>query len=355
MRDLVYHPQSGLMLDFAKDDFGGPQQAAIIQAWHDGWRPGPGDLICHFHRNYERPWLYLQQRGGLMIAAHWHNTGLADSHRIVHGMSDEHQSQVEYVQRAGESAGFEAKREVGLPTSVRSDAVIYGSKVRMGVEVQRSPLTIRAAKVRTTKARYAGVEPVWFSDSKSDPSWLGHVPGIRMNPEVPWDTLPGQRSVTVVSGVRVLSPKPCQEMRNGQCPMRRYGCNQWHPDHEPRLNTFVDDLAALVPAGELVPIVFQTLSGRKQVLIFSAVDKERYEAMVEAPADLPLHQRTPQTPQRSGRIDCNADAGGYVETPRCAEHGNFLTEIVPGRLYCRFCHQTDMNARGLGNYRVPGQ
>jgi hypothetical protein len=144
-----------------------------------------------------------------------------------------------------------------------------------------------------------------------------------MNPEVPWDRLPGQRSVTVVSGVRVLVPKRCQDIRNGQCPRRRYGCNQWHSDHEPRPERFVDDLAELVPAGELVPILYLTLSGRVQVLIFSRPDKARYELIVEAPADVPLRQPPRERLGQGDRIDCTADAGRFVSAPRCPEHGVF--------------------------------
>lgn len=361
MRDLVLHPRSGLLLDFAEENFGGDEQQAIIADWYERRQAGrkplvdEGEFICHVHRNRDRPWLYLRQRDGLLIAAHWRNTGLAGSHEIVHGVSDEHKRQVDYLQRAGETAGFEVKREVALATKVRSDAVIYGTQVQMGVEVQRSGLTATAAKARTTKARHAGIEPVWFSDSRSDPRWLGHVPGIRMNPEVPWDTLPGQRSVSVVSGVRVLVPKQCQDIRNGQCPQRRYGCTEWHPDHEPRLNTFVDDLAELVPAGELVPILYRTSSDREQVLILSKPDKARYESMIGAPADVPLRQRIREQFREGSRIDCVADAGGFVQSLRCPEHGIFLIENVPGKHYCRLCHQRHMNAKASPTTPFPSQ
>ena len=33
MKGLVEHPRSGLTLDFAEDDFGGSEQAAIIADW----------------------------------------------------------------------------------------------------------------------------------------------------------------------------------------------------------------------------------------------------------------------------------------------------------------------------------
>jgi len=357
VRDLVLHQPSGLVLDFAEDDFGSAEHAAIIQAWRDrGHKPQfKGEFICLLHRNHKEPWLYLRQQDGLLIAAHYPGSGLAGSHEIVHGVSDEHKRQVDYVQRAGESVGFKVRREVALATKVRSDAVIYGSQVQMGVEVQRSGLTARAAKARTTQARHAGVEPVWFSDSHSDPKWLGRVPGVRMNPDVAWDRLPGQRSVTVVSGVRMLAPKHCQDIRNGQCPRRRYGCNQWHPDHEPRPETFVDDLAEMVPAGELLPILYRTLSGREQVLIFSKLDKARYESIVGAAADVPIHARTRERLQQADRIGCTADAGPFAQSPRCEEHGIFLVDLVPGRPYCRFCHQRDMNARGLAIYPLPNR
>jgi len=171
--------------------------------------------------------------------------------------------------------------------------------------------------------------------------------------DAPWDTLPRQRSVTVVSGVRVIVPQQCQNIRNSQCPRHRYGCNEWHPEHEPRRNTFVDDLAAMVPAAELVPILYRTLSGREQVLIVSRADKARYESIVGAPADVPLRQRTRERLQQADRIDCTADAGAFVQSPRCEEHGIFLVDLVPGRPYCRLCHQRDMNVKGLANYPLP--
>jgi hypothetical protein len=57
MRDLVLHSRSGLLLDFAEDDFGGEEQQAIIADWHERRRAGrkplvdEGEFICHVHRN----------------------------------------------------------------------------------------------------------------------------------------------------------------------------------------------------------------------------------------------------------------------------------------------------------------
>lgn len=378
MRDLVIHSQSGLVLDFAEDDFGGDDQAEIINAWLDRGRADPGEFICHYHRNHAQPSLYLQQRGELLVAAHWPRSGLGGTHEIIHGVSDEHKRQVEYMQRAGQAVGFDVQTEVRLPTRVRPDAVIYGPKVQMGVEVQRSALSVAAAKTRTTKARRAGVQPVWFSDSQSNPKWLGAVPGVRMNPDTSWEAVPGHHSVMVVSGVRSIVGRRCRNIPNGQCPRRRYGCNEWHPDHDPR-PTLVDDLAELFPVGDLVPIQYRTFSGRELILVVTRNDKARYEAMVGRPADVPLQPRR-EKPQPAERIECSADAGPtsasqerhlqapptyapttfiepeqvepYRPTPRCVLHGTFLIELVPGKLYCPACHRREMNALGLANYPV---
>lgn len=314
MRDLVLHHPTGLLLDFAEDDFGGEREAAVIDAWRRTHGSGHGEFICWTHRAHEKPWLYLQARGDLLVACHWPGSELAGTHEISHGVSDEHKRQVEYILRAGAAAGFDVKTEVRLPTKVRSDGVIYGP-TEMSAEVQRSALTAREAKARTTKARKAGVLPIWFSDAaNSDPLWLGSVPGVRMN-EQQWNTVPRAGSVTVVSGTRIIVPRRCQNIPNSRCPDRRRGCNRWHPTHEPRLGTTVDDLAALVPAGELVPILFRKLSGHgEHVFIVSRNDKARYESMVGQSADLPLRQKE-RRPRAGSRTTCSADAGTRLCIP----------------------------------------
>jgi hypothetical protein len=355
MRDLVFHPDSGLLLDFADEEFGGSAQTAIIedwQDWHHRRHARQGEFICHRHRNHERPWLYLQQRGSLLVACHWQGTELAGSHEIAHGVSDEHRRQVEYVQRAGEAAGFAVRTEVRLPTKVRPDAVVYGSLVSMGVEVQRSDLSVSVAKARTTKIRRAGILPVWFSDRRTNPPWLWTVPGVRMSQDVSWDALPPHRTVMVWSGIRAIVGRRCRNIRNSRCPDRGW-CNAWHADHEPR-PTLVDDLAEGFPAGELVPIQYRAPSGREVVLIVSRNDKARYEALTGLSGDLPLKDRKVK-PQHTERILCGTDAGAemplvtsegwvfppYIPAPRCEVHGTFMIELVPGKHYCRFCFQAN--------------
>jgi hypothetical protein len=318
VRDLVFHPQSGLTLDFAEGDFGGTAEAAIIAEWEARRDAGHrtlavlGEFICQHHRNHEQPSLFLSKRpNGQIIASHWHGSGLDGSHTIVHGVSDEHRRQVDYMQRAGEAEGFEVETEVHLPTLVIPDAVIYGPEAFMGVEVQRSKVTATLAKARTTKARHAGVLPVWFSDSRSHPAWFGQVPGVRMNPDTSWDTLPRSRSVMVVSGVREIIPRRCQSIHNGGCPQRRYGCNRWHADNGP-MGVYVDDLAASVPAGKLVPVLYQPYGdqGQSWVFIVTSDDKGRFEDIAGRSGDLPLRERPRPRGDQAGRIDCTSASAG---------------------------------------------
>jgi hypothetical protein len=182
VRDLVYHQPSGLLLDFAEEDFGGAGQDAVIADWVARRAAGrvpltvEAEFVCHRHRDRERPALYLRKDHGQIIAAHWPGSSLAGSHEIVHGISDEHRRQVDYLQRAGQAKGFEVGTEVHLETRVIPDAVVYGPQVAMGVEVQRSKLTAAKAKARTTQARRGGVLPVWFADSQAPPRWSSRSP-----------------------------------------------------------------------------------------------------------------------------------------------------------------------------------
>lgn len=334
MRDLVLHQPTGLLLDFAAPDFGGPAQSEIIDGWRHRGRTLPGEFVCCAHRDYERPWLYLQQRGGLLVAAHWPGSGLAGSHEIHHGVSDEHKRQVEYISRAGAAAGYEIATEVRLPTHVRPDAVIYGP-ITTGVEVQRSALTVAAAKARTTKARRAGVLPVWFSDAaRRDPLWMWHVPGVRMH-EQAWDTLPRARSVTVVSGVRVIVPRRCRDIPHSMCAARRRGCSQYHPTHEPKLGVTVDDLAVLVPAGEITPIAYKTISGRRQVLLVSHDHRALYESMTGTTAELPLPLPR-QAAYAGSRIDCTTAAAGGPAAVCCGRRAPGV-QGGPLVLSCQLC------------------
>jgi hypothetical protein len=82
----------------------------------------------------------------------------------------------------------------------------------------------------------------------------------------------------------------------------------------PQRGVFADDLAGLVPIGELVPMEFKTFGGRKLILIVFAEGKARHEAMVGHSADLTLNQmaRRRMPAGREGLVACTSPSAGAL-------------------------------------------
>jgi hypothetical protein len=321
MRDLVEHPSTGLTIDFSRADFGGPEQTAVIDEWRarraagrSGRLSDPGEFVCHLHRDHEHRFMYLRmdedtERVG---AAHWPGSGL-EAHTIVHTPSPEHDYQAEYLGNAAQAVGHQVAMEEYLPTGVKPDLLISGPRAIMSAEVQRSRIGVPTAKRRTTQALLAGATPTWFTDTRANPKWLGHVPGVRFNPDTSWDTVPHPRTVSV-AGVRHILERNCRKWPGSPCPRHSRGCTAWHPDHTPQRGVFADDLAELVPVGELVPMEFKTFGGRKLVLVVFADSKARYEAMVGHSADLTLNStaRRRMPAGQEGLIACASPTAGAL-------------------------------------------
>jgi hypothetical protein len=77
---------------------------------------------------------------------------------------------------------------------------------------------------------------------------------------------------------------------------------------------FADDLAELVPVGELVPMEFKTFGGRGLVLIVFADSKARYEALMGQSADLTLNasSRRQMPAGQEGLIECTSPSPSAV-------------------------------------------
>jgi hypothetical protein len=253
---------------------------------------------------------------------------------------------------------------------VRPDGVIYGPSINMGIEIQRSKLSVPQIKGRTTKARRAGVESVWFSDGQTRPPWMWKVPSVHMNPDTSWKSVPPPRTVMVASGVVSIVAKRCDDIRESKCPLRRYGCRRWHPQFGDRFGIWVDDLAEYMPAGKVLPMLYKALSGREMVVLTPKDDKARYEQMVGHAADVPMPKR--KETHQATRIDCIANAGDtrpaaaqiteilppnlrVAHGERCPTHERALLTNVPGKTYCPLCFADLMRSRGLrGSYETGG-
>lgn len=121
---------------------------------------------------------------GRVAAVHWPGSGL-EAHTIVHASSPQHGYQAEYLGNAAQAVGHQVAMEEYLPTGVKPDLLISGPRAVISAEVQRSRISVPTAKRRTTQAILAGATPTWFTDTRTNPKWFGHVPGVRFNPEIP--------------------------------------------------------------------------------------------------------------------------------------------------------------------------
>lgn len=146
----------------------------------------------------------------------------------------------------------------------------------------------------------------------------------------------------MVSGTGKISAKRCGP--GDQCPNRRSGyCGGFHPVRSPLHKLYVDDIAAQVPAGELVPMRYR-LQGKEKgdaIYLVTPKDKALYEELTGRPSELVFHPAAERTPRRpdNRRIDCAGDAGSVVaqqnELPDRSDappDGEIPAE-------CRQCHQ----------------
>jgi hypothetical protein len=128
---------------------------------------------------------------------------------------------------------------------------------RTGIEVQHSQLQSRLAKSRTTKSFRAGWLPVWFLDSDRTPPWFHEVPALGCN-KLPWSSLPPRRSATALGPSRFVA-RACTVTNFGTCPngtkkRPKPHCREYHPSREPWPGLTVDDVAAMLPAEQIVPM-----------------------------------------------------------------------------------------------------
>jgi hypothetical protein len=194
------------------------------------------------------------------------------SHEVVHE-TDEHRRQKEYHVRAAEAAGLIAETEVSTGKT-RLDVRISGGKVPTGIEIQHSDISAANAKQRTTKSYRAGYTVAWFNDRGSRPGFLREVPAYGCN-ALPWrDRLPEARAATATGLVHVEAVR-CEIGAFEKCPDGyTRPCGLFHPKREPWRGLTVDDVAALVPNGQIVP-----LAARNGIYLTSPKSLARYQEL----------------------------------------------------------------------------
>jgi len=153
-------------------------------------------------------------------------------------MSDEHKRMAEYHVAAARAEGLSADMEVTTSGRTRVDVVVDG---RIGIEVQRSALTVRAAVDRTARSMTAGLESIaWCGLMRAQ--WTGKVPGYQ------W---------LDVDRVLREMPQPRSVRSRGLATFRAergfYG--RWIPKLEP-LTVLVDDAVIRMAEGSIKAVIF---------------------------------------------------------------------------------------------------
>jgi hypothetical protein len=291
MQRQIRHVPDGIVLDLDRPDLGHPDGVDILlhhyrqsstAGMHDS-QTAPA-FICMKHENGTYPGLYLKKtRRGEWFAVHYVGDGSCGPYRLPSPMSDEHKRQAEYWARAAQDSGYDVETEWRLHTGTRPDVFIRGPNLT-GVEVQRSLIKAVTAVDRTRQAEAAGVRDLWFTDNTTRPEWFDRVPSVGQNVIPGYDPwrhgTPPRRSVTATN-LRRIVPVRCTVSCGYQCANGRNFCGRYHPRSRPWTGFTVDDVAAQIPAGDMVAIRLLR-PGRKKpgdIAIVPPVDQRLYEEM----------------------------------------------------------------------------
>lgn len=269
----------------------------LIRSLHRRVVRGQRTLIClQSSVNDDAAEMFIRLSGNKYWAVHF--AGGAHGAHEISIETDEHRRQKDYWHRAAEDAGYRASKEFRTGGGTVLDVAIEGPR-RTGIEVQHSLIEVKLVKSRTTKSYRAGWLPVWFLDSDRTPAWFHHVPAVGCN-RISWGDLPPRRAATAV-GLTKFSPLKCTAGAFDACPAgRKRPCGGWHPQREPWGGLTVDDVAAMVPAEQILPM--RDAKGR--VHLVSSENLELYRGLTGFTGDY--------APDNSGRR-----GGAATQTMQC--------------------------------------
>jgi hypothetical protein len=351
MRAAIRYVPEAIELDLAEPDLGHPDGHQILERhYHQSNQPRPEfnrhrpAFVCLRHAAGTNPGLYLKKINGHWWAVHYESSS-CDSIRVPAPMSDAHRRQVEYWARAAEDAGWRVELGARLAAGTRPDALIRGP-VPTSIEIQRDAMTAPAAVARSRKAQLGEVLDVWFSSRTPAPKWTFRVPSV-LELGLPWDVVPPRRTAAA-AGLRVIEPVRCSQENFRRCPETQgRQCQQHHPRERPWRNVLIDDVAARVPAGEIVPMRFRRSSRSHDVYLVPPSSLELYEELTGTEAGLSLGRDEPAAAaapaaRAAGHADCRSDQAGLLPAVRCFRCGE--AAAGPGGVLCPGCRH-DIEAR----------
>lgn len=344
MRAQISYVPEDIVLDLGRADLGHPRGREIVERHYrqsESSRPefsrqNPA-FVCLRHETGTNPGMFLKRIGDQWWACHYERSHCG-SMRIPAPVSDEHKRQADYWARAAEDAGWSVELEHGLATGTRPDMLISGGPVSTGIEIQRYDLPVDKAVRRTTKALRASVLDVWFTNQAPPPKWAFKVPSVTEN-SLPWNVVPPRRAATA-TGLRIIKPARCTIETFPRCPSTgRRVCGNQHPVDEPWRRMLIDDVAARVPAGEIVAMTFRRTSKASDVLLVSPESLALYEDMTGKKARLSLGgtQGMMRATRPAGEIECRnnqPEDPAAVRCYKCRENA-----AGPGGILCPSCVQ----------------
>jgi hypothetical protein len=341
MRAAIRYVPEDIVLDLGRQDLGHPDGRKILERhYHQSEQSHPEfngqnpAFVCLRHDSGTNPGIFLKRIGEQWWAWHYERSRCG-SMRVPAPMSDEHKRQADYWARAGVDAGWPVEMERALPTGTRPDVLIHGP-VDTGIEVQRYAMTVPAAVRRSHKAQLGNVLDVWFTNRTPAPKWTYKVPSVMEN-SLPWDVVPRRRTA-LATGLRSITPVRCSVENFPRCPETGgRQCEKDHPADEPWRGLLIDDVAAQVPAGEIVPMRFRRNSRTSDVFLVSPASLALYEDMTGrkagfsfGPYDGPLRQSRP-----AGEVECHNDQPDDPATVRCFRCRENVAG--PGGILCLLC------------------
>ncbi len=348
MSTFVLHTATNRMLDLAQLS---EQDYILISSMRGQIRHGDRVLLCQAAAagDDEGAEMYIKQRNDRYFAAHFPGSGCTQVHEIARE-SDEHRRQKDYWQRAAEEAGYQASQELRTGNGTILDVAIEGPR-RTGIEVQHSALDTKLAKSRSTRSFRAGWLPVWFLDSDHTPRWFHSVPAVNCNVQLPWSTtLPPRRSATALGPSKFVA-KLCTATNFGTCPAgprnrKKRPCGHHHPAREPWFGLTVDDVAAMIPAEQIVPM----RDVRGNVHLVDHENLALYEELTGSdaayrPTTSKQHRRSTTTSSRCAN-PIHDQVAAYVEST-CSKCGHAPTG--PGGVLCLACRMALEN-RPVSSY-----
>jgi hypothetical protein len=296
----------------------------------------------------------LNNGGGLTVAKvngswflrHFPGDPCGAVHRIA-PETDDHKRAKDYLVGAAQRSGLHADTERPSPAGTRPDVTITGGKVIVGAEAQHSPITIPAAKTRTTRNFNGGVLSMWYADAPDAP-WVPAVPAVSSTIRGAFrQQMPKPESVAIL-GIVNIDFRKCTYGAFRRCPAgNRTPCGKFHPATEPRPGITLDGAVVGVAAGRYVPV-----PGDHGPIIVTAEDRDRMAAE-GLPVDWnPGIKRGGATTALSTRI-CRSVAHDISGTTQPLAPGQFACPdcgcpLAPGRVRCQACY----TSRQIGLWRA---